>query len=133
MDKRSDKCKDTYLKNRENWENGQAVEIFDKEYEIAWFMFQAETYAEGREFWVPDEAARIVPFIQNIGKELHHLEAIEGIEESTKCTMTSERRQPEGGIFELLVAAAYKRHKWTSIEFFPETPGRGRTPDLHVS
>lgn len=133
MDGRLDKCAETYLTNRESWENGAAVELFDKRDEIAWFIFQAQTYAEGREFWAPDESARIVPFIQKVGKELHHLKAVEGVEERVERTMTSERRQPEGGIFELLVAAAYKRHKWSSVEFVPETPGRGRTPDLYVS
>ena len=31
------------------------------------------------------------------------------------------------------MAAAYKRHEWSSVGFIPETPGRGRTPDLFVN
>ena len=61
MAKRLQNCQQIYLGNRERWEDGQDVEIFDKKDEMAWFIFQAETYAIGREFWVPDEAARIVP------------------------------------------------------------------------
>jgi hypothetical protein len=133
MAKRLQKCRQTYLRNRERWEEGQAVEIFDKKDEMAWFIFQAETYAIGREFWVPDEAARIVPYLQKIGRDLNHLKKVEGVETRAKRLMTSERSQPEGGIYELLVAGAYIRHGWSTVAFVDETPGRGRTPDLHVS
>lgn len=133
MSERLHQCRETYLKNRERWEDGHEVELFETRDEVAWFIFQAETYAVGREYWVPDEAARIVPYIQKIGKDLKHLEQVGGVEKRAKRLMTSERGQPEGGIYELLVAGAYKRHGWSKVEFVDETPGRGRTPDLHVS
>lgn len=47
--------------------------------------------------------------------------------------MTADRGQPDGGIFELLVALAYKRHQWTTVEFVPEQRGVRRTPDLYVA
>lgn len=133
MVKRLQKCQQTYLGQRERWEEGQDVEIFDKRDEIAWFIFQAKTYAIGRDFWVPDEAARIVPYLQKIGRDLDHLKKVEGVETRAKRLMTSERSQPEGGIYELLVAGAYIRHGWSTVAFVDETPVRGRTPDLHVS
>lgn len=133
MAKRLQHCQRTYLENRERWEDGQDVEIFDKKDEMAWFIFQAETYAIGREFWVPDEAARIVPYLQKIGRDLNHLKRVVGGETRAERLMTSDRSQPEGGIYELLVAGAYMRHGWSTVEFVDETPGRGRTPDLHVS
>jgi hypothetical protein len=46
--------------------------------------------------------------------------------------MLNDRRQPDSGIYELLVALAYRRGGWDRVEFVPETPGRGRTPDLNV-
>ncbi|MCD9147185.1 hypothetical protein [Pseudophaeobacter flagellatus] len=133
MTERLQRCRQTYLKNRERWEDAQEIEIFDKRDEMAWFIFQAETYAVGREFWVPDESARIVPYIQKIGKDLKHLEKVDGVEKRAKRLMTSERSQPEGGIYELLVAGTYKRHGWSTVSFVDETPGLGRTPDLHVA
>jgi hypothetical protein len=45
--------------------------------------------------------------------------------------MRSERAQPDGGLYELLVALAYQRGGWT-VEFTPEAPGVRRTPDLSV-
>lgn len=133
MNGRLDKCRETYLTYRERWEDGLDVQLYDPKDHIAWHIFQAQTYAEGREFWVPDEAARIVPYIQKIGRDLEHLEKVSGIEKRAQRLMTSERRQPDGGIYELLVASAYKRHGWSKVEFIDETPGRGRTPDLHVA
>jgi hypothetical protein len=133
MSERLDRCRSSYLKNREYWEDGHNVELFDKRDHIAWFIFQAETYAVGREFWVPSEAARIVPYIQKIGKELNDIAQVIGVEKRVARLLTSDRSQPESGIYELLVAAAYKRHGWTKVAFVEETPGQGRKPDLHVS
>lgn len=133
MKARLQQCRQIYLEHRERWENGQDVGIFDKRDEMAWFIFQAETYAIGRKFWVPDESARIVPYIQKIGKDLKYIQQVIGVEKRAKRMMTSDRSQPEGAIYELLVAATYKRRGWSKVEFVDETPGRGRTPDLYVS
>ncbi len=75
---------------------------------------------------------RVVPFLTRLGKELPLLMSVRGVEDRAARMMLSERRQPDGGLFELLVALAYRRGGWSRVEFVPETPGRGRTPDMHI-
>ncbi len=75
---------------------------------------------------------RAVPFLTRIGKELPLLMSVKDVEDRAARIMLTERRQPDSGIYELLVALAYRRGGWHRVEFVPETPGRGRTPDLHV-
>jgi hypothetical protein len=73
---------------------------------------------------------RVVPFLTRIGKELPLLLSVKGVEERAARMMLQERRQPDSSIFELLVALAYRRRGWSRVEFVPETPGRGRSPDM---
>ena len=42
--------------------------------------------------------------------------------------MRYDKRQPDGGIFEILVALAYRRRGWTTVEFIPERPGVSAPP-----
>jgi len=117
---------------RESWENGEPVSLYDQKDSAAWFVFQAQTYAEGRTYWAPNEAASIVPYLSRIGQQLNLLTMIKGAEERAARMMLAEKAQPESAIFELLVGAAYKRHGWDHVEFVPEDRGGVRTPDLHV-
>jgi hypothetical protein len=75
---------------------------------------------------------RVAPFLTRIGKELPLLLTVKNVEERASRVMLSDRRQPDSGIFELLVALAYRRGGWHRVEFVPETPGRGRTHDINV-
>ncbi|MCY1646429.1 hypothetical protein OVA11_04890 [Caulobacter sp. SL161] len=112
---------------------GERAELFDSSDLAAWYLFQAEAYAKDRRFWVPEEAMRIVPIMKRLGIEFALLLQIEGIAERAARLMTSERRQPDAGLFEMLVALAYRRAGWTRVDFVPEERGRRRTPDLQVS
>jgi len=106
--------------------------LFDPADTIAWYVFQAETFATDRAFWTPDGVAEAVPYLTRLGKELQRLLTIPGIEERASRMMLAERRQPDGVLFELLVALAYRRGGW-NVEFVPEVRGGARTPDLLVS
>lgn len=99
----------------------------------AWYIFQASAYATDRLNWVPEEAVRIVPMLTRIGEELTILLSIPGAEERAARVMNAEKAQPDGGLFELLVALAYKRNGWQSVEFVPEQPGISKMPDIFVA
>ena len=47
--------------------------------------------------------------------------------------MSSQRKQPDGPLFELLVGLAWKRNGWDNVEFLTEKRGGPRTPDILVS
>ena len=55
---------------------------------------------------------RYAPIMTRIGQELPLLQTIRGVEERASRLMTAERRQPDGGLFELLVSLAYRRGGW---------------------
>src|SRR3546814_2464703 len=81
--------------------------------------------------WVPEEAVRIVPTLTRIGEELTKVLAIPGAEDRARRLMNADRSQPDGGLFELLVALAYYRDGWETA-FAPERPGVAKTHDLNV-
>lgn len=132
MEKRLDAAKSFLVSARDRMREGLPTPLFDPADTAAWYILQAETYPVDRKFWTPEGVMRAVPFLTRIGKELPLLLKVRDVEERAGRIMLSERRQPDGGIYELLVALAYKRNGWDRVEFVPETPGRGRTPDLHV-
>lgn len=133
MQARLDKARATLIAAQAQWTSGGAAEAYDPADAAAWYVLQGETFATDRRLWVPEEVARTVPFLTRLGKELDGLKAISGAEARAERLMTADKRQPEGGLFELLVALAYKRRGWANVEFVPEEPGVRRTPDLHVT
>lgn len=56
---------------------------------------------------------------------------MEGVGQRVKRIVGAERRQPNGGLFELLVAAAYRR-EGADVRFLPEHPGVKKTHDMDV-
>ena len=132
MDRRIDAAKSYLADARERMRERTQVPLYDPADMAAWYILQAETFATDRVYWSPEGVMRTVPFLTRIGKELRLLLSVKGVEDRAARVMLGERRQPDGGIYELLVALAYRRGGWDRVEFVSETPGRGRTPDLHV-
>jgi hypothetical protein len=132
MDRRIDAAKAYLADARKRMREGGQVPLFDPADTAAWYILQAETFATDRVYWSPEGVMRAVPFLTRIGKELPLLLSVKGVEERAARVMLGERRQPDSGIYELLVALAYRRGGWDRVEFVSETPGRERTPDLHV-
>lgn len=133
IEARLDRARETLLAARAYWAKGEEADPFDQADVAAWILLQCETFATDRRFWVPEEMVRTVPYLTRIGKELDFLQSIPGADIRAERLMTTEKRQPESGIYELLVALAYKRRGWTKVEFVPEMPGSRRTPDLYVA
>lgn len=132
MEQRLDVAKTNLLAAQDRIRAGIMGPLFDPVDTAAWYILQAETFATDRALWTPEGTMRVVPFLTRIGKELKLLLSVKGVEERAARMMLQERRQPDSSIFEMLVALAYRRRGWRRVEFVPETPGRGRTPDMHV-
>ena len=64
-----------------------------------------------------------------IGRNLEVLQGVEGFAERTKSIATVERGQPNAGLFEILVAAAYARAGWR-VRLRPVQKGIAKTYDL---
>lgn len=133
MERRLDAAKAFLANAKQQMREGNIVPLYDPADTIAWYILQAQTFATDRAFWTPEGVARAVPYLTRIGKELQLLLTIPHVEDRASRMMLAERQQPDGTLFELLVALAYRRGGWTTVEFVPEARGRARTQDLIVS
>lgn len=120
------------LEARDAWKSGETLEEFERADTAAWWIFQAETYAVDRRYWVPEWTNLVAPIMTRFGEHLDVLQSIEGAEARAGRLMNAEKGQPEGGFFELLVALAYRLEGWPDVRFRPETPGVARTYDIDV-
>lgn len=116
-----------------SWAAGDRVPLFDPEDTAAWYVFQANAYAADRGDWVEPEAFRIAPVFMRLGQLLTEFGDIAGAQERAARILTDGRRQPDDGLYELLVAGAYKRRGWRHVAFVPEEPGGRRRHDLAVA
>lgn len=131
LESRLDACRIHYEKNREAVEDGHSTSLFDPRDSVAWYILQAESYATDRRYWTPDEAARTVPYIKRIGQLRDHLSRVDGVEERVARFVNGNGAQPDGPIFELLVAGAWVDRGY-AVRFIPEQRGVSRTPDLEA-
>lgn len=130
---RLDAVQHRFREARLAWQRGDRVSLFDPHDLAAWYAFQANAYACNRQDWYEPEAYRLAPLFRRIGQLLPELRTISGAEERAARILTSGRQQPDDGIYELLVAAAYRRNGWSNVEFVPERPGRQKTHDLNAA
>lgn len=117
-----------------DWAEGRRVPLFDPDDSIAWYLHQARRYADPKlrpDYFLP-EGYRIAPLVRRIGQLLPDLREIGGAEERATRLMTQNLPQPDDGIYELLVAGAYRRRGWDKVSFVCETPGIGKSHDLLI-
>jgi hypothetical protein len=74
---------------------------------------------------------RVIPVLAAIGRSLDILKSIGGFEERAKRLVRNQKAQPNGPLFEFLVAASYGR-AGAKVVMRPETPGQGKEYDLDV-
>lgn len=130
---RLEAVQEKFQQGRRAWQQGDRVALFDERDLAAWYVFQAKAYAANRSDWYEPEAYRLAPVFRRIGQLLAELQSISGAEERAARILTEGRRQPDDGIYELLVSATYRRSGWEKVEFVPEEPGRRKTHDLNVA
>lgn len=129
--RRLDAARANFVAAKDSWSRGAPVPFFDPADTAAWYVFQANAYANDRMNWVPEQAVRMVPTFTRIGEELKSLLVISGAEDRAARLMNADRSQPDGGLFELLVALAYHRAGFET-SFVPERPGVAKTHDLNA-
>ncbi|WP_374321529.1 hypothetical protein [Brevundimonas sp.] len=114
------------------WRDGGQAPPTDGQDPAAWWLLQGADFADGRRHSVPEEAARITPLLKRIGADLEILRGIPGAEERAGRLLTERRTSMDAGVYELLVALAWRRDGWT-VEFVPEQRGGPATPDFLAS
>lgn len=132
--KRMDVVKKNFEAGKQAWTAGNyRTQLFDPEDAIAWYVFQASAYVSQRVNWYEPAAFRIAPVFKRLGQIIPHLNAVAGAMDRVTELMINGRRQPDDGLFELLVAGAYKCRSWRNVSFVPERPGIAKTQDIVVS
>lgn len=131
--RRIEKVSQTFEVGRQAWAAGERRPLFDNKDGIAWYIFQANAYATAREDWFEPEAFRIVPVFRRLGHLLPELKMVSGIADRISKLMIDGKAQPDDGLFELLVAGAYKCRSWKTVEFVPEQHGIAKSHDIMVS
>jgi hypothetical protein len=109
----------------------EAGRFFDAADMSGWYLFLAEAFLDHCWNYEPLYGSRVIPALAAIGRNLPLLERMEGVDDRVRRLVHTDQRQPNGVIFEMLVAAAYGR-AGGEVSFRPETPGRGRSWDLDV-
>jgi hypothetical protein len=106
--------------------------FFERGDTLAWYLFLCEAILQHPWNYDPLFGARVVPEIAAVGRELALLKAIHGADVRVARLVRAERAQPNGGLFELLVAAAYAR-AGGEVTFVPELKGIAKTHDMDVT
>lgn len=119
---------------KQQWAQGDRVPLYDQGDKISWYLHQALRYADPAlrpELFLP-EGYRIAPLFRRLGQLVPHLRIVKAADDRAMRLLTKDRAQPDDGIYELLVAGAYKCRDWDHVEFLPETPGIGKRNDLRA-
>lgn len=128
---RLDRAVTTYVEAGKAWRTGSFPSVFDPNDQIAWFFLQARTYSTDRALIEPTTASRVASILQRFGKDLALLKSIGGVEARAERLMRQRSAAPNL-LFELLVALAYRRAGWHTVEFVEERPGQARTHEFNV-
>ncbi|MYB18488.1 MAG: hypothetical protein F4Y16_05820 [Holophagales bacterium] len=96
---------------------------------IGWYLYLVDAVQHHPLRYEPIQGARIVPIFKRLGADLDLLRSIGGVEDRVGRLLDSGRGQPDGGLFEFLIALVWKRSGYATVEFIPETPHR-KTPDF---
>lgn len=109
----------------------EAKPIRIRDDEIAWYMLLAELALEDPLCLEVSQAARALPFLTGIGLNWTSAERIAGLPEKLSELVGAYKSDPDGLIFELLVAFAYAAQGWL-VEFI-ETIPPAKSPDFKAT
>ena len=106
--------------------------FFNDRDRFAWYLFLGQAVLDHPMIYDYMYGSRIVPVITAIGRNLELLKGVKGIEARVRRLVGPERGQPNACLFELLVAAAYRR-QGGDVTFLEERPGVAKTHDMDVA
>lgn len=109
-------------------ENAQPVRV--QVDEIGWYLFLCEQTLKDPMCVDVSQQQRILPFFVAIGERWKYAPSVKGMEQKIDELLTKFKSNPDGLIFEILVALAYAEHGW-DVELLEETP-LSKTPDMVV-
>ncbi|MGO7347826.1 transposase [Rhizobium ruizarguesonis] len=106
--------------------------FYDSSDVFAWYLFQGEAFNDHPQNYEVVSGCRVIPVLAALGRNLEKLQQVGGYAERLQRLIFKERAQPNAGLFEFLVAAAYVQAGYM-VNFHPEKPGRGKSHDIDVA
>ena len=106
--------------------------FFDDRDQFGWYLFLAQAFLDHPTIYDHMYGSRVIPVLTAIGRNLKLLRQVNGIESRVRRMVSQEKSQPNACLFELLVAAAYRR-EGAKVAFLEERPGVAKTHDMDVS
>lgn len=97
--------------------------------EIGWYLFLCQQAIEDPMCMDISQAQRALPIFAGIGSRWPHAGAVKGLTGKLDELLSDYRKEPDGLLFEVLVALSYAERGWT-VEFLQE--GNAKSPDLLV-
>lgn len=98
--------------------------------EIAWYLFLAEQALENPLCVDVSQAARNLPIIASLGERWQHRHRVSGLDAKLDEILGKHKSDPDGLLFEVLVALSYAAKEW-DVEFLEVRPPQ-KSPDLRV-
>lgn len=108
-------------------ETAPSVRIRDDE--IGWYLFLAQQALDDPACTDISQAQRILPFIVGLGSRWHHAGNVEGLHRKLGELVHDYKQEPDGLLFEILVALAYAEAGW-QVLLIEEGPTK--TADMRV-
>lgn len=105
--------------------------FFNDRDRFAWYLFLGQAYLDYPTVYEAVYGSRVIPVLDAIGRNLELLKGVEGVEARVRRMVGPEKGQPNACMFELLVAAAYRR-QGAQVRFLEERPGVSKTHDMDV-
>lgn len=106
-------------------------EYFQSNDIFAWYLFLAEAFNEHPWNYEYFSGARVIPIFASLGRNLDKLLHCDGFDARARELVSSAKAQPNGPIFEFLVAGAYL-NDGAEVRFIPHTPAK-KSFDLLVA
>lgn len=97
--------------------------------EIAWYLFLCQQALEDPVCTDISQSQRALPFFAGLGARWQHAQRVQGLGRKLDELLTDYRQEPDGLLFEILVALAYAAEGW-EVTLLPE--GAQKTPDMHI-
>jgi hypothetical protein len=115
---------------RENAKELKPVSITDDR--MGWYLYLVETSLYSPYKYEPIQGSRVLPIFKRFGSDFQKLVRISGAKEKALRLVTTDRTQPDSGMFELLTALLWARNGWADVELLTEMPPTKR-PDIRAA